>query len=116
MRFLATSSLLLATPLLAQQFPEVEPNDTVAAAQVVALGAQINCNLTAGEQDWFQFTTPGGYMRLATISALDLQMELSDATGTTVKAFTDDDMVEFYRKLTSKYPIVSIEYFEVSLR
>jgi hypothetical protein len=90
MRLLATSSLLLATPLLAQQFPEVEPNDSVAAAQVVALGSQINCNLVAAEQDWFQFTTPGGYMRIATISALDLQLELSDATGTTIKAFTDD--------------------------
>ncbi|MFO0419821.1 MAG: hypothetical protein ACK53T_10495 [Planctomycetota bacterium] len=87
---LSASSLLLATPLLAQQLPEVEPNDTAATAQVVALGAQVNCNLAAGEVDWFRFTTPGGYMRLATTSALDLQLELSDATGTTVQAFTDD--------------------------
>jgi len=90
MRFFATSSLLLATPLLAQQFPEVEPNDTPAAAQFVALGSQINCNLTAGELDWFQFTTPGGYMRIACISGSDLQLELSDATGTIVQAFNDD--------------------------
>ncbi|MFN6193543.1 MAG: hypothetical protein ACK5BN_06960, partial [Planctomycetota bacterium] len=81
---------MLATPLLAQQLPEVEPNDTAATAQVVALGAQVNCNLAAGEVDWFRFTTPGGYMRLATTSALDLQLELSDATGTTVQAFNDD--------------------------
>ena len=87
---LSTSSLLLATPLLAQQLPEVEPNDTAATAQVVALGAQVNCNLAAAEVDWFRFTTPGGYMRLATKSAQDLQMELSDATGATVQAFSDD--------------------------
>ena len=90
MRFLATSSLLLATPLLAQQFPEVEPNDTAAAAQIVALGSQINCNLVAGEQDWFQFTTPGGYMRIAIKSTIDSQMELWDAAGANVLAFNDD--------------------------
>lgn len=90
MRFLATSSLLLATPLLAQQFPEVEPNDTAAAAQIVALGSQINCSLVAAEQDWFQFTTPGGYMRIAIKSSIDSQMELWDATGTNVLAFNDD--------------------------
>jgi hypothetical protein len=48
MRILAASSLLFAAPLMAQQSPEVEPNDTVAQAQVVALGSQINGNLTAG--------------------------------------------------------------------
>lgn len=90
MRLLATSSLLLATPLLAQQFPEVEPNDTVAQAQVVALGSQINSNLVAAEQDWFQFTTPGGYMRIAIKSAQDTQMELWDAAGANCLAFNDD--------------------------
>lgn len=83
------SSLLLATPLIAQQFPEVEPNDTPATAQVVALGSQINSNLTAGEQDWYQFTTPGGYHRISTAGP-DTQLEVWDSLGTTALAFNDD--------------------------
>jgi hypothetical protein len=88
-------SSLLAAPLMAQQFPEVEPNDVASAAQVVALGSQVNCTLAAGEQDWFEFTTAtGGYYLLSlaggATSSLDTQMELYDATGTNVLAFNDD--------------------------
>ncbi|MFN9275559.1 MAG: hypothetical protein ACK6D2_07460 [Planctomycetota bacterium] len=89
-----TVSLLFAAPLLAQQFPEVEPNDTVAQAQVVALGSQINGNLVAGEVEWFSFTTPGGYHSLQflsdTATGLDFVMDIFDATGTTLLAWCDD--------------------------
>lgn len=95
MRFLATSSLLLSTPLLAQQFPEVEPNDTAATAQVVALGSQINGAFTATDgTDWYSFTTTGGYHSIQilgdTATALDTVMDIFDASGTTLLAWTDD--------------------------
>ena len=89
------ASSLCAVPLVAQQLPEVEPNDVASAAQVVALGTQVNCTLAAGEQDWFEFTsTTGGYYLLSlaggATSSLDTQMELYDATGANVLAFNDD--------------------------
>jgi hypothetical protein len=99
MRLLATSSLLLATPLLAQQFPETEPNDVVAAAQVVALGSQINGSFSATDTtDWYTFTTTGGYHAiqivgdsvLAAASNLDTVMDIFDASGTTLLAWCDD--------------------------
>jgi hypothetical protein len=83
-------SLLLASPLLAQQIAEVEPNDTLAAAQLVAAGAQVDAELLVGEVDWFRFVTTGGYMRLAVTAAIDTQMELWDATGANCLAFNDD--------------------------
>lgn len=53
---LAVSVLALAPAVLAQRFPEVEPNNSNAAAQSVAVGTQIDASLTAGEQDWFSFS------------------------------------------------------------
>ncbi len=96
MRFLAISSLLLAAPLFAQQFPEVEPNDTAGTAQVFPLGQQCNASLLAAENDWFQFTTPGGYHTITGSGGLDTRFYLWDATATTILAFNDDS-----RSLTS---------------
>lgn len=97
MRFLAVTSFLLATPLLAQQFSEVEPNDTSGTAQVIQLGHQCDASLTAGESDWFQFTTPGGYHTITgSTASLDSRFYLWDATATTLMAFNDDS-----RSLTS---------------
>ncbi len=99
MRFLAASSLFFAAPLMAQVFPEVEPNDTVAAAQVVALGSQINGSFTTTDAaDWYTFTTTGGYHSIqvmgdATTSAataVDTVMDIFDASGTTLLAWCDD--------------------------
>lgn len=94
MRLFVASSFLLATPLLAQQFPEVEPNDLPAQAQLVPLGQQVNCNLVAAESDWFSFTTGGGYHGIHTSGGAtvqtDTRMTLWDATGTTCIAYCDD--------------------------
>lgn len=96
MRLLITSSLLLTAPLFAQQLPEVEPNDSSAAAQAILLGRQCNATLTAGENDWFSFTTPGGYHTITGSSGTDTRFYLWDATATTMVAFNDDS-----RSLTS---------------
>jgi hypothetical protein len=90
MRFLLSSSLLLAAPAFAQQFPEVEPNNTSATAQVVALGTQINASLTAGDNDWYTFTTAGGYHTISGGNSGDTRYYLWDATATTLLAFNDD--------------------------
>ena len=50
------STLALAPVLLAQRVAEIEPNGTVAQAQVVAIGSQVDAQLAIGEQDWYQFT------------------------------------------------------------
>jgi hypothetical protein len=96
MKLLPVTSLLLATPLLAQQFPEVESNDTPASAQAFALGQQCNANLTAGELDWYAFTTSGGYHLITTsggaAAGTDTTLALYDATGTTALAFNDDSV------------------------
>lgn len=89
-------SLLLAAPaLLAQRFPEVEPNGSSATAQPVVMGTQVDCTLVAGEQDWFSFTTAGGQVRMFATptpgtATLDTQLELWDGAGTAVIAFNDD--------------------------
>jgi hypothetical protein len=98
MRFFAASSLLFAAPLMAQAVSEVEPNDTAATAQVVALGSQVNGSFTATDStDWFTFTTPGGYMSLQiitdTATALDTVMDIFDSTGLTLLAWCDDSLV-----------------------
>ncbi len=90
MRFLLTSSLLLAAPVFAQQFPEAEPNDTSATAQAFALGQQCNGTLTAGNHDWFTFTTAGGYHTISGGNSADTRFYLWDATATTLLAFNDD--------------------------
>ena len=110
MRLLATSSLLLATPLLAQQFPESEPNDTAATAQTVALGSQINGVLTAGEVDWYTFTTPGGYhsiqMLSDTATGIDFVMDIFDASGTTLLAWCDDSGQLNYTSYPSYFGVI----------
>lgn len=88
------SALLAAPALLAQRFPEVEPNDTPALAQAVTMGTQIDANLLAGEDDWFSFSTTGGNVRIFTSGvgsgAVDTRIEIYDAAGTTLLAFNDD--------------------------
>jgi len=88
--FLLCCSLTCA--VAAQRGPEVEPNDTSAQAQVVALGVQLDAALTAGDQDWFQFTTTGGHVRLFAHGSVELDtvFELRDANGTTILAVDDD--------------------------
>jgi hypothetical protein len=105
-----TVSLLFAAPLLAQQFPEVEPNDTVAQAQAVALGSQINGNLLAGDIEWFSFTTPGGYhsiqMLSDTATGVDFVMDIFDASGTTLLAWCDDSGQLNYTSYPSYFGVI----------
>ena len=87
----ALSTLAVATPLLAQRVAEVEPNDSAATAQAVALGVQIDANLIAGESDWFAFTTVAdGEMRFTTSGGIDTRIEIFDATGVVLFAGNDD--------------------------
>ncbi|MBM4062802.1 MAG: hypothetical protein FJ265_17155 [Planctomycetes bacterium] len=91
MRTTALSSALLLAPFLAaQRIAEIEPNDSPATAQVLALGTQVDCSLVAGEADWFRFTTAGGNVRIYVNGAIDSQLELRDAGGAVVLAFSDD--------------------------
>ena len=95
MRLSVLSALLLAAPLFAQQFPEVEPNDTPGTAQAVPLGSQINSSIgVANDVDWYSFTTPGGYHGISTsggaTTVMDMVMALLDSTGTTCIAWNDD--------------------------
>ncbi len=85
-----TSALLAAPALFAQQLTEVEPNDTVAQANALAIGNQMNADLVATEADWYTFTTTAaGYVYIYT-SGLDTRFELYDATGTTLIGLDDD--------------------------
>jgi len=106
--FLACCSLSGAAA--AQRGPEVEPNDTSAQAQVVALGMQLDAALTAGEQDWFQFTTAGGNVRLFAHGAVELDtvFELRDASGTTVLA-VDDDSSGYFSAISLNLPAGSYQ-------
>ncbi|MBM3961013.1 MAG: hypothetical protein FJ306_03810 [Planctomycetes bacterium] len=110
MRFLAASSLFFAAPLMAQVFPETEPNDTVANAQIVALGSQINGSVTAGDVDWYTFTTPGGYhsiqMLSDTTTGVDFVMDIFDASGTTLLAWCDDSGQLNYTRYPSYFGVV----------
>ena len=75
---------------MAQQLSEVEPNDTVAQANALAIGNQLNANLVAAEADWYTFTTTAaGYVYIYT-NGLDTRFELYDATGTTLLGLDDD--------------------------
>jgi hypothetical protein len=97
MRHPFIASLVFSAPLLAQQFPESEPNDTFLSAQAFTLGRQCNATLTAAEQDWFQFTTPGGYHTITgSSSGTDTRFYLWNSTATSLLAFNDDS-----RSLTS---------------
>ena len=75
---------------MAQQLSEVEPNDTVAQANALAIGNQLNANLAAVETDWYTFTTTAaGYVFIYT-NGLDTRFELYDAAGTTLLGLDDD--------------------------
>ena len=49
-------SLAASAALHAQTTTEVEPNNTVATAQLIQFGQQVQANLGAGDEDWFFFT------------------------------------------------------------
>ena len=85
------TSLALAPTLLAQRFPEVEPNGTAATAQPITVGSQIDCTLLAADADWFSFTLPSatririhtsGNISTGTPSGADTRIALCDSTGT----------------------------------
>ncbi|MBM4063205.1 MAG: hypothetical protein FJ265_19225, partial [Planctomycetes bacterium] len=80
---------LLAPAVLAQRVPEVEPNNTVAQAQVINPGTP-NANLVAAESDWYAFTITGGELRVCTNGTVDMRIRLYDATGTVPLAVNDD--------------------------
>lgn len=82
--------------LPAQRVPEVEPNDTVAQAQSLIPGLHVECNLAAGEQDWFAFTLAApGQVHLRTSGnfavnpAVDTQVAIYDAAGLVRLAWDD---------------------------
>jgi hypothetical protein len=92
MRFsvLAVSTILSPVLLAQTRVPEVEPNGTPATAQPILVGDQIDCNLVAGEQDWFSFAlAAAGRVRIHT-SNTDTRIALLDGTGTIYRAIDDD--------------------------
>lgn len=97
MRLSTLSLSLLFTPaLLAQRFPEIEPNDLPATAQLIAVGTQIDANLVAAESDWYRFVlTAAARIRMHT-SNTDTRIALCDATGTTYLGIDDDARTSTY--------------------
>lgn len=95
---LLSASLLLSPALLAQRFPENEPNNTVGTAQAVAVGTQVDGGITPTDQDWYSFTlTAPTRIRIHTSSVPstvlqhgDTRIALLDATGTTFLGIDDD--------------------------
>ncbi len=88
--------LALAASLTAQRTPELEPNNSVAQAQLLTPGLHVTANLAAGEQDWFLFTLAApGQVHLRTSGnfavnpSVDTQVAIYDATGTTRLAWND---------------------------
>jgi hypothetical protein len=97
MRILPVVPFLLAASLCAQRTVEVEPNNTALTAQTLTFGQQVDCNLTASDQDWFTFTvTSPSEVHLTTCgnfavsSTVDTAVLLYDATGTTRLACNDN--------------------------
>lgn len=100
MKPILVSSLLLlvAAPLSAQRIAEIEPNESAAGAQPIAVGNHVDANLVAGGQDWYSFTltaaaevhlqTSGNYSSIS--SSVDTVAFLFDATGTTRLAWNDN--------------------------
>ncbi len=87
---LCLSTVLFAPALLAQRFPEVEPNGAAGTGQVVAIGTQIDANLVAAEQDWYSFSvTSSTRVRIHT-SNTDTRVALLDAAGTTYLGIDED--------------------------
>ena len=93
--------LALALPLAAQRISESEPNNSSAQAQVVGLGSEVNASLTAGDEDWFQFTTTGNHVKLYShgSASVDTVFELFDAAGTNLLA-VNDDTDEFFSSIS----------------
>jgi len=90
-------ALALVAGLAAQRLPEIEPNNTVAQAQVLVAGTQVTANLAAGEQDWYQFTLSGAAeIHLRTSGnfgvnpSVDTGVFLFDATGANRLAWNDN--------------------------
>ncbi|MBL8754370.1 MAG: pre-peptidase C-terminal domain-containing protein, partial [Planctomycetes bacterium] len=89
---LCLSSLALSPALLAQtRVAELEPNNSNAAAQAIAVGDQIDGSLAAaGDQDWYSFTlAANGRVRIHTSNS-DTRIALLDGTGTIYRAIDDD--------------------------
>lgn len=94
---LLSASLLLAPTALAQRFPEVEPNDTPATAQVVTVGTQIDASLSAlMDSDWYTFTIPTFTRIRVHTSGQDTRLALVDGAGTTYLAVDDDTRTSTY--------------------
>jgi hypothetical protein len=86
--------LILSGSLLYAQTGEAEPNDRPEQAQLITLGQEVAGDLTAGDQDWFRFSTAGGniplYLNGDGATAVDARLTLFDAKGSTMLAFNDD--------------------------
>ena len=67
-----------------------EPNDSPAQAFALTIGAISSSDLSAGDHDWYKFTTQGTIYSIETISSLDTYLTLYDTDGTTVLAEVDD--------------------------
>ena len=97
-RFTVAALPLLATGLLAQGTPEVEPNDTAGSATTVAAGDQADGVIaTAGDFDYYAITlgassdlrvwiNPG----TGAVPLNDSDLTLFDVDGVTVLGFNDD--------------------------
>jgi hypothetical protein len=96
-------SLLLTTALLAQRVPETEIVNDTFPGELIAAGTQIDATLTAGDQDWFQFTTPGGQVRITTSNpalAADTRITLFTVPGNVAIAINDDSRPNFASDIT----------------
>lgn len=97
-----STTVLLATlcataTVHAQAVAEIEPNGTVATAQLVQFGQQVQATLVAGEEDWFFFTLATAAEVHASTSgnnavnpSVDTGVFLYDASGTQLLAFNDN--------------------------
>lgn len=97
--FLPTFVCCLVTLLPAQAPPgmtsELEPNDTVAEANAIGPGQQVQASLMAGDVDFYSFAL-GAPTRVHLFTgrvggvATDTVLRLWDATGATLLAYDDD--------------------------
>ena len=89
LRTIVCFSLLLPS-LASQVVLEVEPDNTAATAQVVAMGSQVNAFLSAGDVDWYRITTVGGNVRITVNGFVDSRLTLWNSTGVLTLAANDD--------------------------
>lgn len=80
----------------ASEIDEVEPNDTVAQANVALVGNAVRAEFAdPSDEDWFVVSGASGYLAISTSelagSATDTYLEVFAADGTTLLA-TDDDL------------------------